>query len=417
MTNSRFDLKCLVILTSEFPYSKGETFLENEFPFLESRFSSITILTESNTGVSRIESEKTTIFSINNSGTSERISVLLNLVFWKEIIHLLKNKKLTTYTFRTAWYSLSKALLIKKTLEQLNKTLNFKDILFYSYWLDEKAIALSLLKKQFPNVTYISRAQGWDLYQERDKENYLPFRNFILNELDFTLTISKNGKDYLSCKHPQFKEKINVSRLGTLSLVKNELKNENDNFNILSLSAVIPLKRVDKILNVISQITDKNIQWTHIGDGPLFESIKKQAKEKGYQNPNFSFSFLGQKTNTEVREFLSAKYIDLFINLSETEGIPVSIMEAQSAGIPVLATAVGGTPEIVNDQNGILVDKDEKNEIITQKMIDYFNLPKEEKQKKRELSFQNWKENYNAETNYTNFIQTILDLPNQRTTI
>jgi glycosyltransferase involved in cell wall biosynthesis len=111
-----------------------------------------------------------------------------------------------------------------------------------------------------------------------------------------------------------------------------------------------------------------------------------------------------------VREFLSEQYIDLFINLSETEGIPVSIMEAQSAGITVLATAVGGTPEIVNNENGILVEKDENDEIITQKIIDYFNLPKEEKQKKRELSFQNWKENYNAETNYTHFIQTVLDL-------
>jgi glycosyltransferase involved in cell wall biosynthesis len=123
-----------------------------------------------------------------------------------------------------------------------------------------------------------------------------------------------------------------------------------------------------------------------------------------------NYEFFGIQPNDYILNFYNENYIDLFINLSESEGIPVSIMEAQSAGIPVLATAVGGTPEIVNDENGILVDKNEKDEIITQKIINYLNLPEVEKQKKRELSYQNWKENYNAETNYTNFIQTILKL-------
>jgi glycosyltransferase involved in cell wall biosynthesis len=402
-------LKRLVILTSEFPYSNGETFLENEFPFLQSNFLSIVILTELDSGASRIKSDKTETCTIKKPDLFERLSALTYLVFWKEIRDLLKNKKLKTYTFRTAWYSLSKALAVKKTILQHNEKLNFEDSIFYSYWLDDKAMALSLLKKQFPNTRCISRAHGWDIYLERHKENYLPFRNFILSELDSTFTISQNGKDYISTQFPQFNEKISVSRLGTLSVFQNDLKKESAYIQILSISSIIQLKRVDKILKVISQIMDRKIHWTHIGDGLLIDPIQKQAKEKGYQNPNFSFSILGQKSNTEVREFLSKNHIDLFINLSETEGIPVSIMEAQSAGIPVLATAVGGIPEIVNNENGILVDKDEKDEMITQKIIDYFNLPKEEKQKKRERSYQNWKVNYNAETNYTKFIQTILE--------
>jgi len=301
-------------------------------------------------------------------------------------------------------------LAVKKTILAHNEKLYFQDSVFYSYWLDEKGIALGLLKRQFPNAKCISRAHGWDVYQERHKENYLPFRDFMLNELDSIITISQNGKDYLSTQLPQFKEKISVSRLGTLSIFQNDLNKESAYIQILSISSIITLKRLEKILIVISKIIDRKIHWTHIGDGPLFDSIQTQAKEIENQNPNFSFTFPGQKSNTEVREFLSTNFVDLFINLSETEGIPVSIMEAQSAGIPVLATSVGGTPEIVNNENGILVNKDEKDEIITQKIRAYFNLPEEEKQKKRELSFQNWKENYNAETNYTNFIQTILEL-------
>jgi glycosyltransferase involved in cell wall biosynthesis len=403
-------LKSLILLTSEFPYAKGETFLENEFPFLERSFSSITIFTETETGPSRIESDKRRTFSINKPGILERISALINLIFWKEIIYLLKNKKLTIYTLKTAWYSLTKAVAIKKAIFKITNHENFIDTIFYSYWFDEKAISLCLLKKQLPNSTFLSRAHGWDIYQERHKENYLPFRNFIFNELDSTLTISQNGKNYLSNQFPKFKDKISISRLGTLSFDLYASNNQSSYIQILSISSIIPLKRLDKILNVLSQIIDRKIHWTHIGDGQLIDSIQKKAKEIENQYPNFSFTFLGQKTNTEVRDFLSEKYIDLFINLSETEGIPVSIMEAQSAAIPVLATAVGGTPEIVNNDNGILVDKDELNEVIAQKINDYLDLPEEEKQKKRKRSYQNWKENYNAETNYTHFIQTILEL-------
>jgi hypothetical protein len=88
-------LKTLILLTSEFPYSNGETFLENEFPFLQSTFSLITILTEANSGSSRIESFKTKTFSINKPGIRERTSALIHIVLWKEIGYLLKNRKLT----------------------------------------------------------------------------------------------------------------------------------------------------------------------------------------------------------------------------------------------------------------------------------------------------------------------------------
>ena len=47
----------------------------------------------------------------------------------------------------------------------------------------------------------------------------------------------------------------------------------------------------------------------------------------------------------------------MFINLSSSEGIPVSIMEAQSFGIPVIATNVGGSGEIVVSETGVLVDE------------------------------------------------------------
>jgi glycosyltransferase involved in cell wall biosynthesis len=401
-------LKTLVLLTSEFPYGKGETFLENEYPFLKDNFSQIYFVTEKSSESSRIKSEDDRTFFIDKPRFLERISSLLNLFFWIEIRNLLKKKKLTIYTFRTALYSISKAILIRNLILRSKNLKNLEESIFYSYWMDEKALALTLLKNKSQQLICITRVHGWDVYQDRHRENYLPFRSFILNNMNQTFSISQNGKEYLATKYFQNKYKIKVSRLGAMALQSIPQKKENNTFHVLSISSIISLKRVDKIMNVLSHIPDMKIDWTHIGSGPLQEKLQGLAKEKKIQNPNFSFTFLGQKSNSGVRQFLSENYIDLFINLSETEGIPVSIMEAQSARIPVLASSVGGTPEIVNNENGILVEKDESDEVITQKIKDYFDLSEVEKQKKRERSYQNWKENYNAETNYNEFVKLLL---------
>ena len=69
--------------------------------------------------------------------------------------------------------------------------------------------------------------------------------------------------------------------------------------------------------------------------------------------------FAGALSQEEVFSFYRCNHVDLFVNVSEAEGIPISIMEALSFGIPCVATRVGGNPEIVHHgENGYLIDKD-----------------------------------------------------------
>lgn len=332
---------------------------------------------------------------------------MFNIEFYRELNYIRKQGKFNLTTFRTAWYSLSKATSIAQQLESLEDKGNS---VFYSYWLDEKALALALLKKRKAGLKYVSRAHGYDVYEERHPNNYLPFRNLLAKNLNSVFTISQNGNSYLMNRYTAYKEKIQTSRLGTMPLESIPEKIKFDSIHILSVSSIIPLKRVDKILEVVSSIPNFQIKWTHIGNGSKLEKIKELAIRKAEKNPNFSFELMGNLTNTTVREHLSTRYFHLFINLSETEGIPVTIMEAQSAGIPVLATNVGGTSEIVNNENGVLVNKDFNQEDVVYIIQKYLSSTEEEKQLKRKASYENWKKHYNAETNYTNFIQTILDL-------
>ncbi|MBK7626706.1 MAG: glycosyltransferase [Bacteroidales bacterium] len=89
--------------------------------------------------------------------------------------------------------------------------------------------------------------------------------------------------------------------------------------------------------------------------------------------------------------------------------IPVSFMEAQSCGVPVIATAVGGTAEIVNNENGLLISADPVPDEISSALYDVY-INREKWIKKRDVSRKNWENNFNAEKNYNDFANQLLSL-------
>ena len=94
--------------------------------------------------------------------------------------------------------------------------------------------------------------------------------------------------------------------------------------------------------------------------------------------------------------------------MSETEGVPVSIMEAFSVGIPALATDVGGVAELVNGQNGALLSADATIGEIAQK-IEYFSeLAHEKMQAYRQAAFETWEGKCAADHVFAGFVEEIV---------
>ena len=92
-----------------------------------------------------------------------------------------------------------------------------------------------------------------------------------------------------------------------------------------------------------------DIGFVHFGDGPLRGALERRVSELGL---DARFRFAGFRSDLD-RVF---PHLDLFVLPSFTEGLPVVVLEAFSAGLAVVATAVGGTPEVVTDGlNGRLV--------------------------------------------------------------
>jgi len=101
-----------------------------------------------------------------------------------------------------------------------------------------------------------------------------------------------------------------------------------------------------------------NLKLLLIGDGELKDDIESQIKECGIEQ---NVQLIGVTKN--VHEYL--RQSDAFVLSSNFEGLPISILEAMATGLPIIATAVGGIPNIVSNlENGILIQKGDINALV-----------------------------------------------------
>lgn len=113
-----------------------------------------------------------------------------------------------------------------------------------------------------------------------------------------------------------------------------------------------------------------NAHFFIVGDGPLYNDLKKRVKELNLEQRVYLPGF-----RTDIADFLSA--FDLFVLVPKLEGLGSSILDAQYFSLPVIATPVGGIPEIVMDrETGVLVPVNDA-ERLAEAIIDLIeNIPK-----------------------------------------
>jgi glycosyltransferase involved in cell wall biosynthesis len=289
-------------------------------------------------------------------------------------------------------------------IKRFNDPSNFKFV-FYSYWLTESAFAAVLLAKRFPDSIAVSRCHGYDLYEYRQRSNYLPMRRFLLNFLTGVYSISLDGYQYLKNRYPGYNQKLNVAYLGTLEKGKGIYSSIKSPLKLVSCSAVVPLKRLNKIIESLKYLTEFDVHWTHLGDGPDLEEIKRLSASLP---KNITTKFLGRLSPDKIYEFYIENECHLFLNVSEFEGIPVSIMEATSFGIPVIATDVGGTIEsVVNGTSGYLINKNFEPSELASIIKSVFNLDNVKYGDLRVQSRKIWESKFSAESNFSSFFKEL----------
>lgn len=246
----------------------------------------------------------------------------------------------------------AKMKAISKILAEKNITLRGDKTLLYSFWFVEIARDAILLADEIERLSgtrpfCISRAHGYDCYDYRSEFDYLPFKTWMAKRLDGVYVCSSNGADYLRRKNPTVADKFHVGYLGTVDRGRASWSKRED-FSIVCCSRAVPLKRVDRVLDALKILEDRGrdkLKFTFIGTGETLPVLREKAKNL----TTTKVIFTGALANDKVLEYYLNNQVDIFVNVSEAEGVPLSIMEAQSCGIPVIATDVGGNSEIVQD--------------------------------------------------------------------
>lgn len=402
MNDSLNNNKDLIVFSNSYPIKKGEPFLANEINILSKLFDKIKVYCGAEDSQEWYWSAPPNVEIVLLSNKKKRtfskklwLSLMLKEVFegkakiW-ELKHL-------------GSFLADKLRLVEHLADQI-KDSNLKDDIFYSYWFDDWALVLSVLKQRHDINKFITRAHRFDLFENLRENKRIPFRAFQLSQVSKVYSVSKAGTDYLSDLYPQHSELFDTSYLGTIDHGAGAYSPSS--FTIVSCSRLVSVKRVDLILEAIKDMTD--VTWVHCGDGPLLKMLQIAVEKVQRDNKSLCIDLKGHVRNEELMKFYAENSVNAFINVSTSEGLPVSIMEAASFGIPLIATDVGGTNEIVNEDTGVLLKKDPSVDEIRQ-AIQYIKLNFSEEGKRSRVR-EYWLDNFHADKNYVKFANEIKNI-------
>ncbi|MFX0132332.1 MAG: glycosyltransferase family 4 protein [Candidatus Hodarchaeota archaeon] len=255
--------------------------------------------------------------------------------------------------------------------------IKFKPQIIHSVYVIESLI-MGIIGKIFRTPS-IMHGRGTDV-------NYFPFKrlkSFILAKFAFKLnnqiiTVSKSMKnDIMRLKVPSNKiipiyDGLDFS---DFPLKKREEKSKGEKFEILHANRFSPEKRQDLIIEVCSELRENNVNFhlTFIGYGLLEEELKTLIKKNNLENWITMAGFIEHR---RVYEFMQKA--DLYIQPSETEGMPKSVYEAMYMELPIVMTNVGGMSELNIKPGTILIEVNNKEQLYNA-IITYMNDPKKRK--------------------------------------
>ena len=407
-------MKNCILITNEFPYFSGEPFLSNELPYLCKVFQNVYIFAinaRNGDKITRNVPDNVKVYPLG--GLHSKLKYLVFLL--KGL--MTHNKALSTKGKSlkerlVCFYAKGRAYDVYSRIERIinSEKIDVDDSVIYGFWFTYQAIAAWLLKDKFikegKTAKALARAHGYDLYWERTSVGYLPYQDVSLQRLDMVYTCSAQGSEYLKEKYPELVGKITVSKLGTVDYGLQPFDGERVLATCCNLE---PLKRMplfaEAFCKVSKQISD--CKWVCIGSGSDEAIVKKIISEAGLEK---QVEMLGRTANDKVLEHYKSNPVTFFCNVSTSEGLPVSVMEALSFGIPVIATDVGGTSELVNSQNGRLLDADITADKLAEVLIEMLSQSCEDYKKMRQSARECWQNEVSASKNYRDFCDAIIKL-------
>jgi colanic acid/amylovoran biosynthesis glycosyltransferase len=401
----------LVLFTTSYPYGDREhTFLKEELKVLAPVFNVILVpqYPENRTPYETPDGVDNCLdlsVKLKNIELSDKVKVLNYRMFLGALLKCILNKKKIKRAFSIAL----EGIVVSNWLEDyISKNNITKSLILYSFWNDSTTLGMTLVKRKHNSIKSITRCHNYDLYGNEDNSYYVPFQKEVFEKLDMVFPDSENGIKYI---YKNFRKTKTSNGIMGVKYPGFQTQQSNDGvYRIASCAYMIPRKRIELFLQGLClasrSSTTLNIEWYHIGSGPLWDELTELSKK--ILPSNCVAIFKGNLSYNEMMKFYKDNPVDLFVNTSEKEGTPVSVMEAISCGIPVLATAFGGNKEVIDSGGGILLSEYPAPEEIAKKIIGLMSA--EDTTELVKSALKAWKKDYNSDKNYKEFTNNLLSL-------
>ena len=229
----------------------------------------------------------------------------------------------------------------------------------YSFWMSYDAYAAALSKRKHPATRFVARGHAFDVDVERNPMNPYLMKDEIAKEADGLYPISEVAREQLmSYMRGRVDEgKVRALAMGSAGAptpLQEPPYLRDGVLRIVSCAMVIPIKQVALLAAALADWAGCPVHWTHIGGGEGEAELRALAEEKLDRKDNVIYKLLGTLAPEEIEALYEQQPIDLFVNTSRREGVPVSIMEAMRHGVPFVAPDVGGVGELARDGAGYL---------------------------------------------------------------
>ena len=396
--------KELWLFTRQFPEGRGEAFLESALPVWCSLFERVRVfpMFRGAGGVALPAGVEVQYLWDDMHRTAGPFRTLSRLPHVLLTMHDRgDNWRLDPAAAQEAFSHARQLLFRADRLEQLLYGHDLERIALLSVWMEDWVSVLGGSRVRGRHVPFSTMAHGWDLYAHRRASGHIPYRHAQLRQVGQVLCISDHGAAYLRRHHPAQAHKVLVTHLGTADHGPGPWYPAKE-IRLLSSAYLRPPKRLDRLVDALHHV-DRPVHWVHFGDGPDLEALKQRAKGLP---PHVRVEWRGAVPNDAVIRHLRTEPVDLFVLLSDDEGVPVSLMEAASFGIPLLANAVGGVGEVVTPDNGVLLPTDTAPEVLAATLVRAVDTHAGDAHFRVGVRHF-WQENFCASTNYRTLAQCI----------
>lgn len=205
--------------------------------------------------------------------------------------------------------------------------------------------AALFFKRRFPKVKYILTLQEGDPTNEIERKVWFvyPLWKKIFVRADVIQSISNFLADWARSLGYKGKLEVIPNGVDVKKFESNTPRSSHDNTVLITTSRLVRKNGIGDVIDAL-KLLPNNVIFQIIGTGPLEQSLKSRVKDLKLEN---RVQFLGFINQNDIPKYLHEA--DIFIRPSLSEGMGNSFIEAMAAGLPVIATPVGGIVDFLKD--------------------------------------------------------------------